>query len=398
MPSVSDTVTTSDNQFDQPKAIAAAIVLSFIGNAVFMGMPMLVGALSDSLGFSEQQVGWLASADLGGMFISSILTSLLITRMNRRYLALIGIAIAVLANYIATTFQAFEPLFVTRVIAGFGSGICYATGVATLAGSHHTGRNFSILMFALVAINAIELYSFPLLSALWGVNGIFMAFAASFLIALFFLQWLPVAAAEENTHTTQKRETVPTYLPWCCLLAVACFYITIGSYWSFIERAGVDAGLSDTFIANVLTAGTICTLLGCFAATWLSAKMGQSKPLIGALLAMTLNLLLLATGIVPVIYIVGTLLFNFMWLFTDIFQLGTLSNMDHSGRYAALVPAAQGLAQTIGPSVAGYLLAANMGYGSVMVMGAMGSFAALILYVLVYFRLKQLAPEVADSQ
>ncbi|WP_339670534.1 MFS transporter [Dasania marina] len=386
--------------FDTPKAITAAIIFSFIGNAVFMGMPMLVGALSDNLGFSAQQVGWLASADLGGMFASSILTSLLVARVNRRYLVALGVVIAVLANYAASLFHDFETLFSLRVLAGFGSGICYATGVASLAGSHNTGRNFSILMFALVAINAIELYSFPILSAHWGVNGIFLAFAGSFVLALCFIGWLPARAAEQPlvVKGTKQAPAVPAYLPWLCLLAVACFYITIGSYWSFIERAGVDAGLSDSFIANVLTAGTICTLLGCFAATALSTRLGQSKPLIAALAGMTLTLLMLSTGINALSYIAGTMLFNFMWLFTDIYQLGTLSNMDHSGRYVALVPAAQGFAQTLGPSMAGGMLAANMGYGSVMIMGALGSFAAFMLYLFVYSVLKRAAPAVADAQ
>ncbi|MCR8923137.1 MFS transporter [Dasania sp. GY-MA-18] len=387
-------------EFDTAKAITAAIVFSFIGNAVFMGMPMLVGALSDNLGFTEQQVGWLASADLGGMCASSILTSLLVARVNRRYLVALGVVIAVLANYAASLFHDFESLVSLRVLAGFGSGICYATGVASLAGSHNTGRNFSILMFALVAINALELYSFPILSAHWGVNGIFLAFAGSFILALCFIGWLPARAAEQSLAAVGDKQgpVVPVYLPWLCLLAVACFYITIGSYWSFIERAGVDAGLSDSFIANVLTAGTVCTLLGCFAATALSTRLGQSKPLIAALLGMTLTLLMLATGINALSYIAGTMLFNFMWLFTDIYQLGTLSNIDHSGRYVALVPAAQGFAQTLGPSMAGGMLAANMGYGSVMIMGALGSFAAFILYLLVYSILKRSAPAIANAQ
>lgn len=399
--------TVANNPLDKTTAIAAAIVICFVGNAVFMGMPILVGSIADTLGFNEQQAGWIASGDLGGMFIASIVASRLVTRVNRRYIAVAGMLIAISANLTSIFFHQLETLLSIRIISGFGSGLCYATGVACLAGTHHTARNFSALMFALVAINALELYSFPILSASWGVNGIFVAFTVAFVASLSVVHWIPGHIGErpldvqseydDETGHHQKTLHVPTYLPWMCLAAVACFYITVGSFWAFIERAGVDAGLTDSFIANVLTIGTVFTLAGCIVATWLSGRFGQSKPLLAALLLMALNLLALSFGVNLTSFIVCTMAFNFCWLFTDIYQLGTLSNIDRSGRYAALVPGAQGLAQTIGPSIAGYLIVSGLGYGSVMILGALGSGAAFVLYVLVYARMKAIAPEVAEA-
>ncbi|ABE58546.1 hypothetical protein [Chromohalobacter israelensis] len=80
---------------DHPLAIAAAVAISFVGNAVVMGMPLMVGAWADFLHFDEQQVGWLASADLGGMFLASLATAALVSRLNRRHLALFGILVAI---------------------------------------------------------------------------------------------------------------------------------------------------------------------------------------------------------------------------------------------------------------------------------------------------------------
>ena len=398
---------TGNSPYDKPTAIAAAIVICFVGNAVFMGMPILVGSIADTLGFNEQQAGWIASGDLGGMFIASIIASRLVTRVNRRYLAVAGMITAIAAILASIYFHELETLLAIRIISGMGSGMCYATGVACLAGTRHTARNFSSLMFALVAINALELYSFPILSASWGVNGIFMAFAVAFLISLSVVHWIPSHIADkpldvqsefdDETGHHRKNIHIPTYLPWLCLAAVACFYITVGSFWAFIERAGVDAGLTDSFISNVLTIGTIFTLAGCIVATWLSDRFGQSKPLLAALFIMAINLVALSFGVNSNSFVVCSLLFNFCWLFTDIYQLGTLSNIDHSGRYAALVPGAQGLAQTIGPSIAGWLIVSGLGYSSVMILGAAGSVAAGLLYVLVYSKMRAIAPDVADA-
>jgi len=81
----------SVNVFDRPSAIFAAVVLGFAGTGVAMGMPLLVGSMAKSLGFSEQQLGWLASSDMAGLFFGSILAALLVTRINRRVLAAAGL-------------------------------------------------------------------------------------------------------------------------------------------------------------------------------------------------------------------------------------------------------------------------------------------------------------------
>jgi predicted MFS family arabinose efflux permease len=396
--------------FDQPKTIAAAVIISIVGNAVFIGMPMLVGAMAESLGFDEQQLGWLASADLFGIFMASIATSWLLNRVNRQWLALFGIALAITTNYLSTTVTNFEPLVGIRVLSGIGGGVCYALGVATLAGSHHTGRNYSILLFALVAVNAIELYSFPTISEHWGVNGIFLFFCAAFALVTVFVQWLPAQGIEHHTEIASATEDasnttppdnalsrLPRWVPWVCLTAVSAVYINVGAFWAFIERAGVDANLSDDFIANTLALGTLFTLSGCIAATWLSNRYGQSKPLLWALIVMTGLLVGLAFDINPISYVIGATLFNFMWLFIDVFQLGTLGNIDHSGRYAALVPAAQGLTQSFAPAIAGFLLVSGLGYSGVMLLCAFGTSLAWVCYRVVYRELKQATPDIADA-
>ena len=87
----------------------------------------------------------------------------------------------------------------------------------------------------------------------------------------------------------------------------------------------------------------------------------------------------------------------FFWIFVDVFQLGTLSNIDHSGRYAAMVPACQGLAQAMAPALAGTLLSYQLGYSSVMLMCALASGAALCIYLRVYRVLLRLDPDLADA-
>ncbi len=132
-------------------------------------------------------------------------------------------------------------------------------------------------------------------------------------------------------------------------------------------------------------------------ATWMGNKYGQSKPLIAAFVLMTAILFLLALKVTPISYVIAATVFNFCWLFIDVFQLGTIGNIDHSGKYAALVPGAQGLTQSVSPAVAGYILSQGYGYAGVMMLCAVGTISAMIIYTIVYAKLKQIAPDIADA-
>jgi len=53
---------------------------------VFMAMPVLVGTLADIRGYGLDQIGYLASAELSGVFIASVFAAFTINRFNRRKL------------------------------------------------------------------------------------------------------------------------------------------------------------------------------------------------------------------------------------------------------------------------------------------------------------------------
>ena len=126
------------NELDQPKAIAAAIILGFAGTGVAMGMPMLVGSLAESLNFNEQQLGWLASSDMGGLFIGSFVTALVVARANRRTLAYGGLLLVILSNFFSTQNQELLPLVLCRLGAGVGAGV--GTTGTFQQRSHITGQ------------------------------------------------------------------------------------------------------------------------------------------------------------------------------------------------------------------------------------------------------------------
>ena len=106
---------------------------------------------------------------------------------------------------------------------------------------------------------------------------------------------------------------------------------------------------------------------------------------------------MLAGGIDDTRIFISLLGFNFLWVFIDVYQMSTVANVDHSGRFAALMPGAQGLGQIIGPNLAASILGAGMGYNAVFLMCATSSLIAMGIYLFMYLRLKRTIPALADA-
>ena len=106
---------------------------------------------------------------------------------------------------------------------------------------------------------------------------------------------------------------------------------------------------------------------------------------------------LLAGGINNVNIVISLFSFNFLWIFVDVYQMATIANVDRTGRFAALMPGAQGLGQIVGPNVAASILASGLGYSGVFIMCAAASLTAMAIILAMYLRLQRTHPKLADA-
>lgn len=76
----------------------AASFASTIGGLPFNTLPILLGSMVDSLGFTVEQIGLLGSVCFAGYLLGTLLAVVLIDRMNWRWLTL-GCALGAAAAY-----------------------------------------------------------------------------------------------------------------------------------------------------------------------------------------------------------------------------------------------------------------------------------------------------------
>jgi MFS family permease len=102
--------------FDDWRSIVVALYMTLIGYGVMVGIPVISTAWVELLGFTEEQVGRVAGADLGGLALGSVLTAFVAARWNRRTVAFVGLLIAVVANGLCTIYVTYEQVLWLRVL------------------------------------------------------------------------------------------------------------------------------------------------------------------------------------------------------------------------------------------------------------------------------------------
>ena len=208
---------------------------------------------------------------------------------------------------------------------------------------------------------------------------------------------LRLTSRERDGEHHVEHQHVPAYVPWLVLTAVVFTYINIGAYWTYIELATVDSAASPEWVADMLVYTSFFSLIGCLFAVLLSNRYGLSKPLLVTLVFQASIVLMLVFGITDYRVAFSMFAFNFCWIFVDIYQAATIANVDRSGRYVSLLPAAQGLGNGLGPAMAASVLAWGVGYNGVFILCAMASITAMLVYLYMYLMLRRNIPALADA-
>ncbi len=391
-------------EFDDWRSLSLGIYMALVGYAVMVGLPVISTQWVGNLGFSEVEVGRTASADLFGLAIGAIIAYFVVARFDRRLLTVVAAGVAITANLLCIYYQSYEATLVLRLAAGTGAGVYTGIAVATIGGHSRPAFAFGLELFAFAGSQGAELKFLPYLS----IEGMYVAFAASFVVGLLFISWLPrrpadppldveldVEEAGGDHHV--EHQHVPAYVPWLVLTAVAFTYLNIGAYWTYIELATVDSAAAPDWVASMLVYTSVFSVIGCLFAVLLSNRFGLAKPLLVTLVFQAGIVIMLVFGITNMTVAFSMFAFNFCWIFVDIYQAATIANVDRSGRYVALLPAAQGLGNGIGPYLAASVLAYGLGYNGIFIMCASASIVAMLVYLYMYLMLRRQIPELADA-
>lgn len=343
-------------------AIGMLGLITTFGIARFIYTPLLPLMQAD-LGFGEDWAGILASVNyigylcgaLGAIFVKSI--------TSKRSLFKLSIVIAVITNLGMGLIQHDTAWLLLRFFSGLASagGMVIGSGLMMLAISpKHTSTALSIhfagvgIGIALGAIWVLLLKDVQNWQDLWVSTGL-----------LIFILGLPSLLFKQWHLNPNKKAAIDSDVPKSSLKLL----ITLIALAYFCE--GVGYVISATFLVSILQSTASIPQLGDYAwvvvglaaapSCWLWAKLAKR---IGEFHALITAYCLQAIGIIlPVISqsemaaIAGAILFGgtFMGIVSMVLVYGGRLGGSHPTKLMGLLTACFGIAQIIGPAIAGWM-------------------------------------------
>ena len=339
-------------------SIAAAVGCFAIAVQVFMIMPIYVGALADSYGFDNRQLGWITSSELSGQAIAILLALAWIRQLSWRTMMLSAGLLLVTCNLLSIYADgAFTFLLFLRGLAGFAVGTVLAIGCTLLGDTAQADRNFGLLIGAEVFLQIILFALLPTYVADYGVNVIYFALALLALIVLPLSLLIPEQGSRLDAADTSG---LPRFgLPVLGLLGTVIFFAGIMLVWSFIERLGIAWGIEPAEIGEALSISGVISLAGALFAAALADRLGRLLPMLAGAAGILLSYWILATQASYWNFVLAASLLAVFWNFWLPYQMGAVAAVDIAGRYVVLIPFAQSLGVAVGPVIAGQILVDN---------------------------------------
>ena len=369
------------------KEIVAACMMSSAGAIVYLISPVLVGSAIDSLGLTSDQAGLLIASYFAGYTIITISAVAWLHRVNMRAAAWLSSFVFITSLLVGTLMSGLAGAILTMLVGGAGAGMLYGISITIVSQSDDPDRYFGFALASQLLLGSALLFAGPAyIGPNWGYSGILVATAIFVALMSIVIPWTPRAVSGTAIDDQGAGSSVPIASILTGIGAVLVWFTGYSGIYAFVERIGVDGGLSGHQIGLVLSLTIVTGLTGALGAAWLGDRYGKVKPhLIGAAGAVITVILLLGRPELvrysfAIVFL--TLSINF-WL---AYMLGGVAAIDTSGRFAVLVTAALGVGATIGPAIAGGLIA-NSNYLPMLAFAIVTIMAGLMIIVSVLRRL-----------
>lgn len=366
------------------------LFVAMMGASILTLLPLWVGALTDHGGFSGQQVGWLAAADVIGIFASSVSAIFWVRALPWRPVVLLGLTVYLLANLASLGTNHFVTLMTVRIIAGLGCGSAYAIALAGLGDHRNPQLAFGLMVTAQVVFGTIGFFAVPRLATEGDIDS-FLHYLNAWLAVTILLCALFFPRSQKS-GSNAGQSLFATLLSGRSLLVFATtviYYCGVSAVWGYLERIGVNLGLSSATVGDLLGIGFAISGLGSLATPWLSQYLGRVITLIVAMALQMITMALLMqdyTFDAYALYASTSIVFQFFWSFSLPLLMDQFNRVDDTGRFIVLCASAFKVGEIVGPPLAAALITEG-DYSAVLWLG-IGCMAVTLAMALIIERRK----------
>ena len=322
---------------------------------MFILQPGYVQGLVEYMGLSEREAGLIASFEGFGIAATAILLSFLAQRLPWQRVLCFSCVLCAAGNFASIGQTDFEVLKWLRFLTGVGSGGLISLTFMLMGLTARSDRNLGYLVTWVLIWGALGLLLMPQAYQHIGMNGVLVVFGLFCASGLLVVKNLP-DTGEFITVEAGDTASYPKVILWVSLAGMLAYNTSVGIVWAYLFLVGMESGMEEQAVANVLTASQFLGIAGAFSVAVLERRVGRLLPLgIGVLGGAVSVALLLGTLNVPG-YWLAVCLFNFLWNFSTPYLFAFLSDFDRRGRMTTHAVSMQFLGFAVGPFIASQLV------------------------------------------
>ncbi len=350
---------TAPSDVNARSSIVATVYVAVVAACVFILQPGYVQGLVEYLALSEEQAGYIAAAEMFGIALITFLLIFIAERCDWRKLTALCLILAAAGNLLSLSLTDFESLALVRFLSGIGSGGLMSLTFAMMGLTRQSDRNFGYLITWVLIYGALGILVMPSAFAGIGMNGVLIFFALFNISGLFCIRHLPRSGSQRPHAPTAPTGDYSWRLKGLSLVAILVYNISIGIVWAYLFLLGLEVGIGEQTVANVLTVSQFLGIGGAFVAVVLQLRIGRIIPVQVSIIGTALGIYLLVGEIALFHFALGVCLFNFLWNVSMPYLLATMASFDPQGRVVLYGICLQTAGYAIGPFIAATLLGAG---------------------------------------
>lgn len=370
---------TNSMNVNSRSSLIAAIYLGIVGPAIFIVQPGFVQGLVEYYGFSEKQAGYVASAEMWGIAISTFALIFISKRINWQHILVGAVLIAAIGNLLSTTTIDVFGFAALRALTGIGSGVLISLSFTIIGLTSNPDRNFGFLIMWILVYGAIVFLLMPLAYSSIGMGGLLLFFALLNLSCLAFIRYLP-ASGTEHAKIDAGTIDLPKMFKAMAVATLFIYFVAQGVVWAYLFLIGIEGNATEQQVSNGLTLSQFFGIAGALTAAIVANRYGRIPPLVLGITGSVVSLFLLFGQSGSAMYAIAVCIFNYAWNMTHPFLLAALASFDRTGQIVVYGVAGQMLGLAVGPALAASVVAEN-DYSNVIWLGIILFVVSLLTFI-----------------
>lgn len=339
--------------------ILARVFLAFLTTAGIFYiniMPALVSGLKVGLDFTNQQAGFVSSANLYGAAVGALIAVFIVKHIDWKKWAYILLLLIMALDFNSIFIDSAHIMTIVRGIHGVVGGLLVGIGFAVISRTQDADKTFGYLLLIQWGLGGLGIMYLPGLVPEFGTSVLFASLIAFTFVSLLMLPFLPsypVAAPNPLVKDAASIRRAPLLLTLC---AIFLFQAANMGLFAYIIGLGSAKGLTMEFMSPALAGASWVALFGSLLVIVIGTKFGRTVPLIVAILVTAVCSWVLIYSEVSMVYLLANILIGVTWAFVLPYLFGICSELDKAGQLAALGGFASKMGLASGPMVAALML------------------------------------------